>query len=202
MTTQISPTPCVILPPDGSLPLSQFLSYSSTFSLNLSLSVLTILHPLFVSFALIFLFVTPLSLSLFSSLCSTESNGDRPSPTGLCWRPTLRRWSVSPISSTPSLAPSVPFPLPSPFLFVTSVDTVTGRDSRTSEFPPGLGYFTLGRQRDFRLTWLYTPAKKSLIPKVHRELRIWTCHSLLHERWHRPLITTAFCLTSALINTV
>lgn len=40
-------------------------------------------------------------------LCSTESNGDWPSPTGLRWRPTLRRWSVSPTYSTLSLSPSV-----------------------------------------------------------------------------------------------
>lgn len=91
------------------------------------------------------------------SLCSTESNGDRPSPTGLRWRPTLRRWSVSPISSALSLPPSVPSPsAASPILFVTPVDTLTGRDSQTSQFPPGLGYFALGLQRDFQLTRLYT----------------------------------------------
>lgn len=54
------------------------------------------------------------SFCLFLSLCSTESNSDWPSPTGLCWRPTLRRWSVSPIFFSLSLPPSVPFPLPSP----------------------------------------------------------------------------------------
>ncbi len=141
-------------------PISVLLFNILSLSFSVSVSVLTILRPLFVSF--IFLFVTPLSLALFSSLCSTESNSDRPSPTGLCWRPTLRRWSVSPTSSTLSLPPSVPFPLPSPFLFVTSVDTMTGRDSWTaSQFPHGLCYFTLGLQKDFQLTWLYTHTKKS-----------------------------------------
>lgn len=52
------------------------------------------------------------------------------------------------------------FPLPSPFLFVTSVDTLTGRDSQTSQFPHGLGYFALGLQKDFQLTRLYTFPQK------------------------------------------
>lgn len=127
----------------------------------LCVSVLTTIRPLFV--CLVFISTpSPLFFCVsFSSLCSTESNGDRPSPTGLCWRPTLRRWSVSPVSSTLSLPPSVPTPLPSPSRFVTSVDNMTGRDSRTtSQFPPGLGYFTLGLQKDFQLTWLYTHTKK------------------------------------------
>lgn len=100
----------------------------------------------------------PRSLSLFLSLCSTESNGDRPSPTGLCWRPTLRRWSVSLTSSTLSLPPSVP----SPSSLSGSVCHISGhcdryRDSRTtSQFPLGLDCFTLGLQKDFQWTWLYT----------------------------------------------
>lgn len=129
-------------------------------SLYLSLS-LCLPWPFSVFSLLSFSFCQPplLPLSLFPSLCSTESNSDRPSPTGLCRRPTLRRWSVSPISSTLSLPPSVPFPLSSPFLFVTSVDTLTGRDSQTSQFPHGLGYFALGLQGIF--SWLdYTPTQK------------------------------------------
>lgn len=109
---------------------------------------------------LCFFFFFGYSFCLFLSLCSTESNSDWPSPTGLCWRPTLRRWSVSPIFSSLSLPPSVPFPFPSPFLFVTSVDTLTGRDSQTSQFPHGLGYFALGLQKDFQLTRLYTAVAK------------------------------------------
>lgn len=114
--------------------------------------------PLFCFPILIYLFILGYSFCLFLSLCSTESNSDWPSPTGLCWRPTLRRWSVSPIFSSLSLPPSVPFPLPSPFLFVTSVDTLTGRDSQTSQFPHGLGCFALGLGKDFQLTRLYTSA--------------------------------------------
>lgn len=159
------PFPVWSYPLDGSLQLSQILLCSLKISLYLSLS-LCLSWPFSVFSLFSFSFcphppthATP--LSRFPSLCSTESNSGRPSPTGLCWRPTLRRWSVSPISSTLSLPPSVPFPLPlpSPFLFVTSVDTLTGRDSQTSQFPHGLGYFALGLQGIF--SWLdYTPTHK------------------------------------------
>lgn len=133
-------------------------------------SVSTIPCP-FVLFSYFFGYSFCLSLSL----CSTESNSDWPSPTGLCWRPTLRRWSVSPIFSSLSLPPSVPFPLPSPFLFVTSVDTLTGRDSQTSQFPHGLGYFALGLRKYFLVdSIIYLPHKK-------KGPRIWICHSLPHE---------------------
>lgn len=64
-----------------------------------------------------------------------------------------------------SLPPSVPSPLPSLLLFVTSIDTLTGSDSQTSQFPHGLGYFALGLQRDFQLTRLYTHTHKNLNSK-------------------------------------
>lgn len=144
--------PCSLcdLTPISSSQLSQFLSCSLKCSIPLS-------PP---SPATLFSYFFGYSFCLFLSLCSTESNSDWPSPTGLCWRPTLRRWSVSPIFFSLSLPPSVPFPLPSAFLFVTSVDTLTGRDSQTSQFPHGLGHFALGLQKDFQLTRLYTFPQK------------------------------------------
>ena len=125
-------------------PISDSLSNFLSISFFTSVSVLTIPRPVFVFLCFHFPLCHPPSLCLSSRLCSTESNCERPSPTGLCRCPALRRWSVSPTSSTFSLPPSVSSPLPSPSLFVTSVDTMTGRDSQTtSQFPPGLGYFTL-----------------------------------------------------------
>lgn len=161
-------------------------------TLEFCIPILILLHTryffyLCLSWPLCFPF-HPLSPSISLYLCSTESDSDRPSPTGLCWRPTLRRWFVS---LSLFLSP------------VTSADTMTGRDSHmTSQFPPRLRDFTSGLQKDFQLTWLYTYTKKILIPKVDQELRIWTCLCLLHKRWQRPLVTTAFCLTSTLINMV
>lgn len=92
-------------------PISALLFNTLTTSFFVSVSILT---AVFVCFAFIFPLYhhPPSSRSLSSSLCSTESNGDRPSPTGLCWCPALRRWSVSLTSSPLSLPPSVPFPLP------------------------------------------------------------------------------------------
>lgn len=178
MTNQISPTPYAISPPIRSLQLSQFVSCSLKCSAPLGLTPPSP-APLFCFPTFFFGY----SFCLFLSLCSTESNSDWPSPTGLCWCPTLRRWSVSPIFSSLSLPPSVPFPLPSPFLFVTSVDTLTGRDSQTSQFPYGLGYFALGLRKDFQLTRLYTSLSKKKIKKSKSDLgpRIWICHSLPHE---------------------
>lgn len=164
MTTQIFPTPCVSLPPDGSAkPISVLLFSIPTIFPLVSAPLLITVHPFFVTFAFIFPFVIFLSLPLYWSLCSTESNGDRPSPTGLCWRPTLRRWSVSPTPSTLSLPPSVPLPLRSPFWFVTWVDTVTGRDNQmTSQLPPGEGCFTLGFQKGFSVDLIIHPHKEKL----------------------------------------
>lgn len=196
MTTHISPTPCVIVPRwfSTAKPISVLLF--NVLSISLFVSVLTILCLFCFHFPLCH---PPFSVSLFVSLQHRVQRWPTLSNRLMLASNTTQ---VICLSYLPSLAPSVPFPLPSPFLFATSVDTMTGRDSwMTSQFPPGLGYFTLGFQKDFQLTWLYTH-KKILIPKVHRELRIGTCHSLLNERWNRPLITTAFCLTSALINTV
>lgn len=147
--------PCSLcdLTPISSLQPSQFLWCSLKCSIPLSppSPAPLVCFPIFFGY----------SFCLFLSLCSTESNSGWPSPTGLCWCPTLRRWSVSPLSFLSlSLPPSVPFPLPSPFLFVTSVDTLTGRDSQTSQFPHGLGYFALGLQKDFQFTRLYTSPQK------------------------------------------
>jgi len=88
-----------------------FVLISKIISIALSLCLSWPLCILFL-FASIFVIVTLLSLSLFSYLCSTESNSDWPSPTGLCWCPALCRWSVSPSSSTLSLSPSVPYTPP------------------------------------------------------------------------------------------
>lgn len=122
MTTQISLTPCVILPPDVSLQLTT-ISVVLFNILSISLCLCVRLDRYLSSLCLIYFNFALCCLSFFLSLCSTESNSDRPSPTGLCWRPALRRWAVSPTFTTPSLPPSVPLPLPSPIRFVTSAGT-------------------------------------------------------------------------------
>lgn len=194
----------MILPPDGAVELSQFLSCSFTSYLSLSLCLCWPLSVL--SLSLLFSFSTSsppflcLSFRLSAAQSPTVTDPLQQAYAG------VQHYAGDPSLLYPLLSHFLHLslsPLPSPSLFVTSVDTMTGRDSRTtSQFPPGLDYFTLGLQKDFSVDLIIHPHKKILIPKVHRELRIWTCHSLLHERWHRLLITAALCLTSALINMV
>lgn len=162
MTTQISPTPCVILPPDGSRQQSQFLSCSLKPSLYLSLSLclswpFSVLSLFSFSF---FLFSTPLlclSFRLSAAQSPTVTDPLQQAYAG------VQHYAGDLSLLSPLLSHFLHLSLslsPSPFLFVTSVDTLTGRDSQTSQFPPGLGYFALGLQRDLQLTRLYTHTHK------------------------------------------
>ncbi len=114
--------------------------------------VLTILCPLFVPFALFSSLSPPflcLSLRLSAAQSPTVTDPLQQAYAG------VQHYAGDPSLLSPLLSHSLHlflFPLPSRFLFFTSVDTMTGRDSRTSQFPLGLGYFTLALQRDFKLT--------------------------------------------------
>lgn len=95
-----------------------------------------------------------------------------------------------------SLPPSVTLPLPSPYFGLSHQKEPWQVDGHvdgqmTSQFPPWLICFTLELQNIFG--WLEFRAttnkqKKTWILKVHWELSILICHSLLHERWHRSLL--------------
>lgn len=158
MTTQISPTPCAIVPPDGSLQLSQF-SVALFYILFPSASVLTI-PPSSPSLSLS---LFPVCHTPFLCLCSRLSAAQSPTVTD----PLQQAYAgVQHYAGDPSLLPpvlshflhlSLSLSPPLPLLFVTPVDTMTGRDSRTSQFPPGLGYFTLGLQKGFSVDLIIHP---------------------------------------------
>ena len=99
MTTQISPTPCVILPPDGSLQLSQF-SVALFNILFPSASVLTILRPLRLFRSHFF----PVCHTPFLCLCSRLSAAQSPTVTD----PLQQAYAgVQHYAGDPSLLPPV-----------------------------------------------------------------------------------------------
>lgn len=143
-------------------PISVLLFKTLSISLFVSVSVLTILCPLFVFIFLFFFFSFSTPLLCLSFRLSAAQSPTVTDPLQQAYA-GVQHYAGDLSLLSPLLSHFLHLSLslsPSPFLFVTSVDTLTGRDSQTSQFPPGLGYFALGLQRDLQLTRLYTHTQK------------------------------------------